>query len=136
MRFLRGLLRLYSWIFEALICFLGIGVAIVSWTVGSTDPVGIDWLPWSPGALPTWLLGLGILGLIFILLAILGRLRILLFAFAAAVLTLLAKGLFFTSHSFEGPDEGRNSLLLVIGALIAFIGAWPSSPKVRNYRSH
>ena len=135
MGFLRGLLRVYSWIFEALLCLLGIGVSIVSLTVGSPDPVSIDWLPWSASALPAWLIGLGILGLIFIFLAMIGSLRILLFLFAAAVFALLAKGFFFTTHSFSGPDAARNSLLLVLGAFVAFIGAWPSGSKARNYRS-
>jgi hypothetical protein len=134
--FLRGLLRVYSWIFEALLCLLGIGVAIVSLTVGRPDPVQVDWLPWSAGALPAWLIGLGILGLFFVFLAVLGRLRILLFLFAAAVFALLAKGLFFTTNSFESPDGGFDALLLVAGALLAIIGAWPSSPKARDYRSH
>ena len=136
MAFLRGLLRVYSWIFEALLCLLGIGVSIVSLTVGRSDPVQVDWLPWSPGALPAWLIGLGILGLVFVFMAMIGRLRILLFLFAAAVFALLAKGFFFTTHSFEGPAEGRNSVLLVAGALLAFIGAWPSASKARDYRSH
>ena len=135
MAFLRGLLRVYSWIFEALLCLLGIGVSIVSLTLGAADPVGVDWLPWSPGALPAWLIGLGVLGLVFVFLAMVGRLRFLLFLFAAAVFALLAKGLFFTTHTFEGPGEGRNSLLLVAGALLAFIGAWPSGSKARDYRS-
>jgi hypothetical protein len=133
--FLRGLLRVYSWIFEALLCLLGIGVSIVSLTVGSPDPVSIDWLPWSATALPAWLIGLGILGLIFIFLAMIGSLRILLFLFAATVFVLLAKGFFFTTHSFSGPDAARNSLLLVLGAFVAFIGAWPSNSKARDYRS-
>jgi hypothetical protein len=133
---LRGLLRVYSWIFETLLCLLGIGVAIVSLTVGRTDPVHIDWLPWSAAALPAWLIVLGILGLVFVFLALIGRLRILLFLFAAAIFALLTKGLFFTTNSFESPDGGRKSLLLVIGAFIAIIGAWPSASKARNYRSH
>lgn len=136
MGFLRGLLRVYSWIFETLLCLLGIGVAIVSLTVGKTDPVQIDWLPWSAASLPAWLIGLGIVGLIFVLLAVMGRLRILLFLFAAAIFALLTKGLFFTTNSFEGPEDGRNSLLLVIGAFVALIGAWPSSSKAREYKTH
>jgi hypothetical protein len=134
--FLRGLLRVYSWIFEAFLCLLAIGVSIVSLTVGSSDPVQVDWLPWSAKALPLWLIGLGILGLIFVLMAIIGRLRILLFLFAAAVFALLAKGFYFTTSSFDGPGEARNSLLLVAGAFLAIVGAWPSSSKARDYRSH
>jgi len=133
--FLRGVLRVYSWIFESLLCLLGIGVAIVSLTVGAADPVQVDWLPWSRTALPAWLIGLGILGLIFVLLAILNRARILLFLFAAAVFALLAKGLFLSTASFEGPGEFKTAVWLVIAALIAIIGAWPSSNRARDYRA-
>lgn len=135
MVFLRGVLRVYSWIFESLLCLLGIGVAIVSLTVGAADPVQVDWLPWSRTALPAWLIGLGILGLIFVLLAILNRARILLFLFAAAVFVLLAKGLFLSTASFEGPGEFKTAVWLVIAALIAIIGAWPSSNRARDYRA-
>ena len=121
--------------FETFVCLLAIGVSVVSLTVGSPDPVHFDWLPWSARALPAWLIGLGILGLIFVLMAMVGRLRILLFLFAAAVFALLAKGFFFTTNSFDGPDGGRNAVLLVAGAFLAIIGAWPSGSKARNYRA-
>ena len=135
MGFLRGVLRLYSWIFETLLCLLAIGISIVSLTVGSTDPVHPDWLPWGPAALPAWLIGLGVLGLILVLLALAGRLRILLFLFAIGVFGLLAKGFFFSTHTFDDAASARNALLLVVGALIAIIGAWPTSPKGRDYRT-
>ena len=136
MVFLRWVLRVYSWIFVTLLCLLGIGVSIVSLTVGASDPVKFEWLPWSEAVLPGWLIGLGLLGLICVLLAVMGRLRFLLFLFAAAAFGLLAKGLFFSTNSFEGPDEGRTALYIVLAAFVAFIGAWPSAPKTRNYRSH
>jgi len=133
--FLRGLLRVYSWIFETLLCLLAIGVSIVSLTVGASDPVKFEWLPWNEDALPTWLIGLGILGLVLVVLAILGRLRILLFLFAAGAFVMLAKGLFFSTNSFEGPGAARLALFVVLGALLAFLGAWPSGGRGRNYRS-
>ena len=136
MGFLRGLLRVYSWIFEALICLVGIGVSIVSLTVGSSDPVKVDWLPWSGGVLPTWLIGLGILGLFCVFLAFIGRLRILLFLFAAAVFALLAKGLFFSTHTFEGPTDGKTAFMVVLLSFLAILGAWPTASRGRNYRSH
>jgi hypothetical protein len=135
LRFLRGLLRIYSWIFEALLCVLAIGISIVSLSVGSSDPVKVDWLPWSAAALPAWLIGLGILGLILVGLALLGRMRVLLFLFAAGVFGLLAKGLFFSTNSFEGPTEARNGLYIVLGSLLALVGAWPTASKPREYRS-
>jgi hypothetical protein len=132
--FLRGVLRVYSWIFEAVLCLLAIGVSIVSLTVGASDPVQMDWLPWSGAALPAWLIGLGIVGLFFVFLALIGRLRILLFLFAAVVFVLLAKGFFFGTHTFEDAAEGRNAALIVLAALVALAGAWPSGSK-RDYRS-
>jgi hypothetical protein len=135
LRFLFRVLRVYSWIFESLLCLLGIGVAIVSLTVGAADPVQIDWLPWSHSALPAWLISLGVLGLIFVLLAILNRARVLLFLFAAAVFVLLAKGILMGTASFAGPDEFKTAVWLVFGALVAIIGAWPSSNKSRDYRA-
>jgi hypothetical protein len=133
--FLRGLLRIYSWIFEALLCLLGIGISIVSLSVGASDPVQVDWLPWNEATLPAWLIGLGILGLFLVFLAFVGRLRILLFLFAAVVFGLLARGFFFSTHTFEGPTEARTALFVVLGSLVAFLGAWPSGSKGRNYRS-
>ncbi len=132
---LRALLRVYSWIFEALLCLFAIGVSIVSLTVAGSDPVQFDWLPWSEHAMPAWLIGLGILGLIFVFLAMAGRMRFLLFLFAAAVFAILFKGFFFGAHSFGDPEEARNALLLVGGSLIAIFGAWPTRPAGRNYRS-
>lgn len=135
MAILRSVLRVYSWIFEALLCLLGIGVAIVSLTAAGPDPVKIDWLPWSEHTLPCWLVGLGILGLFFVLLAALGRLRILLFLFAAGVFALIFKGLFMSTHGFSGPAEFRLSIYIVLGALVAIIGAWPTpSSRARQYK--
>ena len=129
-------MRVYSWIFEALLCLLAIGVSIVSLTVGASDPVQCDWLPWSARSLPAWLIGLGILGLIFVFLAFVGRLRILLFLFAAGVFALLTKGFFFSTNTFQDAAGGRHALLLVLGAFLAILGAWPTAPKARDYRSH
>ena len=130
-----GLLRVYSWIFETLLCLLAIGVAIVSLTVGAPDPVSIGWLPWSAHTLPAWLIGFGVVGLIFVVLAIAGRLRILFFLFAAAVFVLMGKGLFFSAISFQDAAEGRNAFLAVLGSLVAVIGAWPSGRRRRDYRT-
>lgn len=135
MAFLRAVLRIYSWIFEAILCLAGIGVSIVSLTAAGSDPVLIDWLPWNANTLPAWLIGLGVLGLICIFLAVVGRLRILLFLFAAGVFALIAKGLFFGTHGFAGPSEFRLAIYLVLGALIAILGAWPlPASRARDYK--
>jgi len=135
MAILRSVLRVYSWIFEALLCLLGIGVAIVSLTAAESDPVKLDWLPWNEHTLPAWLIGLGIVGLFFVFLAAIGRLRILLFLFAAGVFALIFRGLFMSTHGFSGPNEFRLSIYVVLGALIAIVGAWPTpASRAREYK--
>ena len=137
MAILRAVLRVYSWIYEAILCVVGIGVSIVSLTAAGSDPVRLDFLPWNEHSLPVWLIGLGILGLICVLLAALGRLRILLFLFAAGVFALLTKGLFVGTHSFSGPADFRLAIYVVVAALIAIVGAWPSPySKARDYKGH
>lgn len=125
MRFLRGVLRVYSWIFEAVLCAMALAVVSVTVLSGDLD-LKLGWLPWDAKHAIAWLFGFGIVGLFLVLLAIAGRLRILLFLFALAVVVLLAKGFFYGfGYSFENTGQAKNALLLVAGAFLAWIGAWP-----------
>lgn len=134
MAFLRGVLRVYSWIFEAILCLMGIAISIVS-LAASPVTVQLDWLPWSDHAMPGWLIGIGILGLILVILAVVGRLRLVFFLFCVAMFALLFKGLFLGTHTFAGADSFRNAILLVLGSLLAIVGAWPAGAgKAREYR--
>ncbi len=127
MRFLRGVLRVYSWIFEAVLCAMALAVASVTVLSGDLD-LKLGWLPWDSKHVTAWLFGFGIVGLLLVLLAIAGRLRILLFLFALAVVVLLAKGFFYGfGYSFENAGQAKNALLLIASAFLAWIGAWPWS---------
>ena len=122
---IRGVLRVYSWIFEAVLCAMALAVASVTVLSGDLD-LKLGWLPWDAKNLVTWLFGFGILGLLLILLAVAGRLRFLLFLFALIVFVLLLKGFFYGfGYSFENPGQVKNALILIAGAFVAFLGAWP-----------
>jgi len=129
---LRGVLRVYSWIFEAVLCAMAIAVSAVTVLSGDLD-LKLGWLPWDSKTATGWLFGFGVLGLLLILLAIAGRLRILLFLFALVVLVLLAKGFFYGfGYSFENPSQVQNAILLIAGAFLAWLGAWPWSRAERR----
>lgn len=134
MAFFKGFLRVYSWIFETILCLLAIGIATVSLLGGSELQIG--WLPWTGRALQHYMILVGVLGLILVLLAVAGRLRFLLFLFSLAVLILLVRGLFMSGYSFPQPDAWKGALLLIMGAILAFIGAWPfwSTARYREVR--
>ena len=132
MRFVRGVLRVYSWIFEAVLCALALAVAAVT-TLSGDAGLKLGWVPFSAEHLVGWLTGFGILGLLLVLLAMAGRLRILLFLFALVVVILLAKGFFYGfGYSFENSGQVKNALILIGGAFLAFLGAWPTSTAPRR----
>ena len=85
----------------------------------------IGWLPFEEHRMTGWLLGLGIGGLLCVLLAILGRLRILLFLFALATTLILIKGLFLGPYTFAGPSDAKGAAYLVAGSLLAVVGSFP-----------
>ena len=102
-------------------------IAVAAVTVLSGDlNLKLGWLPWDAKNDTAWLFGFGVLGFLLILLAIAGKLRILLFVFALAVFVLLAKGFFYgLGYSFENAGQAQNALILIGGAFLAWVGAWP-----------
>jgi hypothetical protein len=125
--FLRNVLRVYSWIYETILCFLAIAVAAAV-VISGDQNLHIGWLPWRQDRLMAAMLLIGIGGILSVLLAITGKVRILLFLFSLYALYLLVSGLFLNmGYSFTGPVEARNALLVTAGAALAVIGAWPAA---------
>ncbi len=131
---LRNFLRIYSYIFEAIFCAMGLllaGFTILSRNVDVTVP----WLPWKGPHAPLWIGVWALVGLACVGLAVAGKLRTLLFLFSGAVVYVLVRGLFLdTQYSFGSPAEARNAAILVAGALVAFIGAQPFWTRARRPR--
>jgi hypothetical protein len=129
--FLWNVLRVYSWIFQAVLCLMAIAVSIATYVTGSGDLV-IPWIALHMTNQAPFLLGLGLVGLLCVLLAATGKLRILLFLFAIHSLYMLVKGLFMSGYSFAGPDDFRNAVILTVGAFFAVVGAWPAGGSRRR----
>ncbi len=110
---------------------LAIGVAVLA-SMSRRAELRIAWLPWTGPQLTTWLAALGGLGLLCVVLATFGKLRIPLFLFSFAAAFLLARGLFFTSNTFADPGEAKRAIELVAAALIATIGSWPLATRSRR----
>ncbi len=124
MRFIGSVLRLYSYIFEAILSLLSLAMSAVIFA-SPHQTLHLGWLPWADESLGAWLAGLGVLGLLLVILAFAGRLRFLLTLFALAAVVILGKGLLLSAWRFSGDAELKNALWLVGGALIAFLGSIP-----------
>ena len=122
--FLRNVLRVYSYVFEGVLSLLAIGVAAVAAASGNSS-LHLAWLPFNAESAGSWLIALGLAGLLSVVLAAAGVLRWLLLLFAIASAAILIKGLFLGSYDFGGVEGARNAVFLTAASLLAAFGAVP-----------
>ena len=119
---LRTLLRFFSYLFHGLLTLFLLAISGLTLLSGGQS-LHLGMLPWT-GSTLTYVVFFGALaGLVFLLLAIRGRLRVLFFLWALAVVGLMVKGYIFTGYHF-GPGEAKTAGYLVLGSLLALWGAW------------
>jgi len=131
LRFIRNVLRVYSYVFEAILSLLSLAMSAVIFA-SPHQTVHLGWLPWADESLGAWLAAMGVLGLLLVVLAFAGRLRFLLTLFALAAFVIITRGLFFSSWHLNGHGELQNALLLVGGLLLAFLGSIPMGRNPEN----
>lgn len=125
MTILRRLLRAYSFLFETLLCGMGLLLGLFALANGGVS-VNVGWLPWSGPHQMTWVLAISLFGFVSIGLALFGILRGLFLIFSLAVLYILLRGLFLnTSYTFALRADIHNALLLLVGSFLAVVGAIP-----------
>ena len=93
---LKALLRVYAYVFEGLLALFFLAVAAMA--LLSNAPLGLGFLPWKGDALPRWLLGSCVFGLLSLVLALAGKLRVLFFLWSLAVLVMLFRGFFLSPY--------------------------------------
>ena len=122
--FVRHVLRGYSYVFEGILSLMAIGVGLLG-AFSQNASMHVGWLPFDGPHVVRWLLVSGVVGLLCLVLAMLGRLRILLFLFALVSTLILVKGLFFGSYTFSGPADAKHAGYLIAGTFVALIGTIP-----------
>ena len=118
----KTLLGYFGFLFHG---FLGLFLLAASGLslAGGSGSLRLDVLPWT-GATLSYLVFFGALfGLASVMLAFLGKLRVLFFAWSLVVLALMVKGFVFSSYYFGG-GALSTALLLMAGALISAMGGW------------
>lgn len=126
---LRNVLRVYSYIFEAVLCLMAIAVSGITLLSGNEE-LKFGWLPWTGAKLPVWLMLLGFIGLFTLAVAIFTKWRILFFLFTLFVCGVLVRGFLLSPFTFSGAGEMQRAALLIAAALLALVGAWPVPPNV------
>jgi hypothetical protein len=118
----KAIVRFLSYLFHTLLALFLFAISALAWATGAGS-LHLDMLPWT-GSTLTYVLFFGSLfGLLTILLALKGMLRLLFFLWSLAVTVLLVKGYFFSGYHFAA-GEIRTALYLLAGSTLGLIGAW------------
>jgi len=121
LRALSLILRLYSYAFELVLSLIALVLGIIGATHG--NGVSMELLPWTGASLTHWLTGLGLLGIVCTVFAVMGWLRFLFPLWALFVVVMLFRGYMFSSYTFGNAAGFRQALYFFGAAVLAFIGS-------------
>ncbi len=127
---MKALLRIYSYLFGAALALFALAISALS--LRSGGELNLGFLPWTGKPLSYWLLGLALAGLITLLLAMSGTMRVLFFLWNFGIFVLLFKGMFVSLYRFTGGAVSfKAGVGLTVGMLLGAIGSfpWPRKPE-------
>ncbi len=128
-----ALLRIYSYLYHLALAFFLFGLSLVA-IASQSHSLNLGMLPWKGSELTYWLFGAGLLGIVSVLLAMVGKLRFLFLLYAIAVFGIMFRGYFVSGYSFGDKDAFRMAIWLTAGALLAIFGALSQFRKKRGKR--
>ncbi len=115
------LLRVYSYVFNLILCLFLLGVGLIANASHTIPKLGM--LPFNDDNMIRGMLTLAIVGLVSTLLAATGIFKYLFPVWTAIVLGLMVKGFILSHYTFASEAEFKGALWLMLGALIAFLGS-------------
>lgn len=116
------ILRLYSYVYEGLICLAMLGPCIVASGSGNYD-LKIGFVPGTGIEVYHILLTSAIIGLITIVLAMTGLFRWAFPVWCLLVLIQMIRWLLFTGYTFASPEDFKWTLFIILGAFGAFLSS-------------
>jgi hypothetical protein len=130
-----AIMRIFSYLFHALLALFLLAVSGLALATGA-DSLRLGMLPWTGPTLAYAVFFGSLFGLITVVLAVLGKIRLLFFLWSLAVAYFAVRGYIFSSYRFAG-SEWQTALCIILAALIALLGAllqmWKRSAKKPRY---
>ena len=118
-----AILRFYSYVTQSALSLILLAVGAVAMLSDNTT-FEIDFLPWSGKDLKNALFVLGIAGLLSVILAFKGKLRLLFVLWTLGTVFLAGRGIFASPHQFDGESDFKWALALLGGIVLTVFGAW------------
>lgn len=122
MEAVKALMRFFSYLFHGLLALFLMAVSGLALASGP-GTLHFEMLPWTGSTLAYVVFFGSLIGLLSVLLAMAGKVRLLFFLWAFVVAILMLKGFIFSGYHFE-PGSFKTAVYLMIAALIALPGAW------------
>jgi hypothetical protein len=119
---IKAIMRYFAYLFHIVLALFLLALSGVAISTG-TGSLRLGMLPWSGDTLNYVLIGSAVVGLLTVLLAMKGVLRILFLLWSFLVFVMLVKGYIFSRYQFQ-PNEFRIALYLIGASLLALLGAW------------
>jgi len=119
---LKAIMRYFSYVFHGVLALFLLAVSGLALATGPGN-LHLGMLPWSGDTLTYIVFFSALFGLITLLLAIKGTLRILFLIWAFLVFVMLLKGYILSGYKFA-PHEFTTAVYLIVGSLLALFGAW------------
>ncbi len=113
-------LRLYSYLFNIILCLFLLGVGLIANASHTVPKFGM--LPFTDENMNRGVITLAIIGLVCTLLAATGIFKYLFPVWTAVVLFLMVKGFIFSHYTFANEGAFKVAMWLTLGALFAFFG--------------
>jgi hypothetical protein len=117
------IMRVFSYLCNAVLAFFLLGVSSLAWGTGLHN-LNIGILPWQKAALTYWMFALGLVAVAATLASIFGKARIVFLLWNLLVLVLLVKGFMFSRFTFTNKSQFTLMIWLVAATLLASVGAW------------
>lgn len=132
MEVIKALLSFLSYVFHGLLCLILAAMSGLALVAG-VQTLQLKMLPWTGSTLLYTMFFGALLGLVTVILAIKGMLRPLFFVWSLVVTILLLKGYIFSGYRFT-PGEFRTAIYLIVGSIIALLGAWVQMGRAERKR--
>ena len=132
MEVIKALLSFLSYVFHGLLCLILVAMSGLALVAGA-QTLHLGMLPWTGSTLLYTMFFGALLGLLTVILAIKGMLRPLFFVWSLVVTILLVKGYIFSGYRFT-PGEFRTAIYLIVGSIIALLGAWVQMGRTERAR--
>jgi hypothetical protein len=114
-------MRIFSYLFHAVLALILVAISAVALMSGASN-LQLGMLPWKGQTLVNVMFYGGLAGLITILLAVRGKLRILFVLWSLLVVVIAIQGYVFSPYRFNG--GWGEAAYIIPGSLLALLGSW------------